>query len=80
VHFSAAHAETRAVLESSMPRLRELLSAQGLQLTNSSVSHQSAGQNRPERSAATGSVNAVGEEAEATSAKTVSTSLLDVYI
>ena len=79
VHFSAAHAETRAVLESSMPRLRELLSAQGLQLTNSSVSHQSGGQNRPERSAGTGSVNAVGEETEATAAKVVSTSLLDIY-
>jgi flagellar hook-length control protein FliK len=79
VHFGAAHAETRAVLESSMPRLRELLSAQGLQLTNSSVSHQSGGQNRPERSANTGSVNAVGEETEATTAKVVSTSLLDIY-
>jgi flagellar hook-length control protein FliK len=79
VHFGAAHAETRAVLESSMPRLRELLSAQGLQLTNSSVSHQSGGQNRPERSAASGSVNAVGEETEATTASIVSTSLLDIY-
>jgi flagellar hook-length control protein FliK len=79
VHFGAAHAETRAVLESSMPRLRELLSAQGLQLTNSSVSHQSGGQNRPERSAAAGSVNAVGEETEVTTANIVSTSLLDIY-
>jgi flagellar hook-length control protein FliK len=79
VHFGAAHAETRAVLESSMPRLRELLSAQGLQLTNSSVSHQSGGQNRPERSAAAGSVNGVGEETESPAAKVVSVSLLDIY-
>jgi flagellar hook-length control protein FliK len=79
VHFGAAHAETRAVLESSMPRLRELLSAQGLQLTNSSVSHQSGGQNRPERSATAGSVNAIGEETEVSAAKVVSTSLLDIY-
>jgi flagellar hook-length control protein FliK len=80
VHFGAAHAETRAVLESSMPRLRELLSAQGLQLANASVSQQSGGQNRPERSTAVGSVNAAGEEIEAATAQVVSTSLLDVYV
>ncbi len=79
VHFGAAHQETRAVLEASMPRLRELLSAQGLQLANASVSHQSSGQNRPERSASTGVVNAIGEETEVTAAKVLSTSLLDIY-
>jgi flagellar hook-length control protein FliK len=79
VHFGAAHAETRAVLESSMPRLRELLMAQGLQLTDASVSHQSPGQNRPERSSATGSASATGEESEATAVKVISTSLLDIY-
>jgi flagellar hook-length control protein FliK len=79
VHFGAAHAETRAVLESSMPRLRELLSAQGLQLSNATVSHQSGGQNRPERSTATGAVGAVTEETETASAQVVSTSLLDLY-
>jgi len=79
VHFGAAHAETRAVLEASMPRLRELLGAQGLQLANASVSHQSAGQNRPERSSGPAAVGAVTEEAEAASAKVVSTSLLDIY-
>ncbi|HEV7608923.1 MAG TPA: flagellar hook-length control protein FliK [Steroidobacteraceae bacterium] len=79
VHFAAAHQETRAVLEASMPRLRELLSAQGLQLSNSSVSHQSAGHGRPERSSAPGAVGAVGDETEVTSAKVISTSLLDIY-
>jgi flagellar hook-length control protein FliK len=79
VHFGAANQETRAVLEASMPRLRELLSAQGLQLSNASVSHQSGGQNRPERSSATGAVGAVGEETEVTSAQVISTSLLDTY-
>jgi len=79
VHFGAANQETRAVLEASMPRLRELLSAQGLQLSNASVSHQSGGQNRPERSSSTGAVSAVGEETEVTSAQVVSTSLLDTY-
>ena len=79
VHFGAAHQETRAVLEASMPRLRELLSAQGLQLANASVSHQSAGQNRPERSSSAGAVGARGEETEVTTAQVVSTSLLDLY-
>lgn len=79
VHFGAAHQETRAVLEASMPRLRELLSAQGLQLSNATVSHQSGGQNRPERSSAPGAVAAVGEETEVASAQVISTSLLDTY-
>jgi flagellar hook-length control protein FliK len=77
VHFGAAHQETRAVLEASMPRLRELLSAQGLQLANASVSHQSAGQNRPERTASGGAIRAVTEDGEV--AKVMSTSLLDIY-
>jgi flagellar hook-length control protein FliK len=79
VHFGAAHPETRAVLEASMPRLRELLGAQGLQLANASVSHQSAGQNRPERSSGPTAVGAVTDEPEAASAKVISTSLLDLY-
>jgi flagellar hook-length control protein FliK len=62
-----------------MPRLRELLSAQGLQLSNASVSHQSAGQNRPERSSTGGRIGAVAEETEVAGAKVISTSLLDTY-
>jgi flagellar hook-length control protein FliK len=79
VHFGAAHAETRAALEASLPRLRELLSAQGLQLTNASVSQQSGGKNQPERSSGPAAVGAVTEDAEIAPAKSVSTSLLDIY-
>jgi len=79
VHFGAAHQETRAALEASLPRLRELLGAQGLQLSNATVSHQSGGQNRPERSSGTAAVGAVADEGEAAGAKAVSTSLLDIY-
>jgi flagellar hook-length control protein FliK len=79
VHFAAAHQETRAVLEASMPRLRELLSAQGLQLSNASVSHQSGGQHRPDRSSGPSAVGAVAEETAANSAQVISTSLLDTY-
>jgi flagellar hook-length control protein FliK len=79
VHFGAAHQETRNVLEASLPRLRELLGAQGLQLSNATVSHQQSGQNRPERSSGPSAVGAVTEEPESASAKSVSTSLLDIY-
>jgi flagellar hook-length control protein FliK len=79
VHFGAAHQETRQALESSLPRLRELLSAQGLQLANASVSQQSGGKNQPERSSGPAAVGAVTEEADVASAKAVSTSLLDLY-
>jgi flagellar hook-length control protein FliK len=79
VHFGAAHQETRAALEASMPRLRELLSAQGLQLSNASVSHQSAGQNRPERSSPGARLGAVADDTEVAGAKVISTSLLDTY-
>jgi flagellar hook-length control protein FliK len=79
VHFGAAHAETRAVLEASLPRLRELLGAQGLQLANASVSHQSGGQNRPERGSGNGALSGISEDSEVASAKVISTSLLDIY-
>jgi flagellar hook-length control protein FliK len=38
VHFGAAQAETRALIEASIPRLREMLAAQGFQLSDASVS------------------------------------------
>jgi flagellar hook-length control protein FliK len=79
VHFGAAHQETRAVLEASLPRLRELLGAQGLQLSNASVSHQSGGQNRSEKSSGPAAIGAVAEDTEVATAKAVSTSLLDIY-
>jgi flagellar hook-length control protein FliK len=79
VHFGASNAETRAVLESSLPRLRELLSAQGLQLANASVSQHSAGHSRPERNVGVSGVGAVADDGEAVETKVVSTALLDIY-
>jgi flagellar hook-length control protein FliK len=38
IHFGAAQAETRALLEASIPRLREMLAAQGFNLMDASVS------------------------------------------
>jgi flagellar hook-length control protein FliK len=42
VWFSAAQAETRTALEQTLPRLRELFAAQGLNLAQANVSDQSA--------------------------------------
>jgi flagellar hook-length control protein FliK len=79
VHFGAAQAETRAALEASLPRLRELLSSQGLELANASVSQQAPREQRSERSATPGGVSPVGEDAEVTTKRVVSNSLLDIY-
>lgn len=42
VSFAASHAETRAALEQSLPRLRELLAAQGIALAHADVSEHAA--------------------------------------
>jgi flagellar hook-length control protein FliK len=41
MQFSAAHATTRAAIEDALPRLREMLAAQGLQLTQADVGDRS---------------------------------------
>jgi flagellar hook-length control protein FliK len=47
IHFGAAQAETRALIEASIPRLREMLAAQGFQLMDASVSQGFARHDRP---------------------------------
>ena len=44
VHFTVANQHARDALEQSVPRLREMLSQQGVQLGGTSVQHQGAGQ------------------------------------
>ncbi|NLS13232.1 hypothetical protein HGP28_10050 [Vibrio sp. SM6] len=44
VHFNVANAAARDLIEQSMPRLREMLAQQGVQLGESSVEQQSQGQ------------------------------------
>ncbi len=78
VHFGAANAETRALLEASIPRLREMLASQGFQLMDSSVSHGFARQARHE-SAGTPRVDAIGESPGASVTRTHITGLLDLY-
>jgi flagellar hook-length control protein FliK len=78
VHFGAASAETRALLEASIPRLREMLASQGFQLMDSSVSHGFARQTRHE-AAGTPRVDALGESPTVTATRTHITGLLDLY-
>jgi flagellar hook-length control protein FliK len=77
VHFGAANAETRALLEASLPRLREMLEAQGFQLMDSSVSHGFAKSARHE-SAGTPRVDDEAAPAQAVQAVHI-TGLLDLY-
>ncbi|RJX67488.1 flagellar hook-length control protein FliK [Vibrio sinensis] len=44
IQFTVANQQARDIIEQSMPRLREMLSQQGVQLGESSVQQQSAGQ------------------------------------
>lgn len=44
VHFVVQHGQTRDLLEQAMPRLRDMLAGQGLQLGQSSIQQQDAGQ------------------------------------
>jgi len=78
VHFSAANADTRALLEASMPRLREMLAAQGFQLMDSSVSHGFARQTRHE-SAGTPRDAGTGEAPTISAQPIHITGLLDLY-
>jgi len=78
VHFGAANAETRALLEASIPRLREMLAAQGFQLMDSSVSHGFAKSTRHE-AAGTPRIDAIGESPTPVAQPVHITGLLDLY-
>ena len=44
VHFTVSNQQAREVIEQTLPRLREMLAQQGLQLADSSVQQQNSGQ------------------------------------
>jgi len=86
LNFTSPHAHVRDAVEQSLPRLREMFAEQGLALQDSSVSDQSAEQQRREQFAEGngsgnqygGSVGAEGEEsAQPENARSVS--LVDYY-
>lgn len=79
VHFGAAHSETRALIEASLPRLREMLAAQGFNLMDASVSQGFARQARQDAPAATR--QSAEPEVETRTARSVHVSgLLDLYV
>jgi len=79
IQFGAAHAETRALIENSIPQLREMLAAQGFQLMDASVSQGFTRQTRPEiPGVSRGQVDAEPEVA-AVSARITLEGLLDTY-
>ncbi|MCG7490277.1 flagellar hook-length control protein FliK [Vibrio sp. Of14-4] len=63
VHFTVANQQARDVIEQSMPRLREMLAQQGVQLGDSSVQQQSSGQQN--RYAGNNSGNGQGDSNQA---------------
>ena len=79
VHFGATNADTRALLEASMPRLREMLAAQGFALMDSSVSHGFARQTR-HTAAGTPRDGGIGEAPTISSQPIHISGLLDVYV
>lgn len=83
-HFSAAQAEVRQVLNDSLPKLREMLDAQGLQMGDTAVQSQASGQGQQEsapaqgRDSATGKANGSGSD-EDTPVRILHRGLLDTY-
>ncbi|WP_313172142.1 flagellar hook-length control protein FliK [Stenotrophomonas sp.] len=82
--FSSAHADVRHALESSLPRLREMLGEQGLQLSHADVGQQSTPQQDSDKGEA-GSGLASGSQLEGTDLPVTSNhnlrmrGLLDAY-
>lgn len=66
VSINAAHADTRAALEQALPRLREMFSTQGMNLTDASVSQQFSREQPQKRAVgAIGAVSGVSDEGAA---------------
>jgi len=78
IHFGAAQAETRALLEASIPRLREMLAAQGFNLLDASVSQGFARQARSDVPALAHGVEP-DSDPEIRTTRIAAASLLDTY-
>ena len=81
IHFGATQADTRALLEAALPRLREMLAAQGFQLTDASVSSGFARDRQTSAALAVPGGSAMAEaETSTTEARPMRVlGLLDVY-
>lgn len=85
ISFSSAHAAVREAVEAALPRLRDMLGAQGINLADVNVSHQhsSQAQRDPGGDGAPRSRPAVHGEPDvdstASAGRVVATGMLDVY-
>jgi flagellar hook-length control protein FliK len=80
VYFGAAHADTRAALESALPKLREMFASQGLSLADAGVHREPPRQQPNPAGQSSSSGNFAGENGEQTAAAAhVRLGLLDAY-
>ncbi|MGB5737777.1 MAG: flagellar hook-length control protein FliK [Woeseia sp.] len=88
IHFTAQHAVTRDAIEQALPRLRDLLAAEGLNLTGADVSEhgvqrdqggQSESGGQQQRAAALDSDHADADPADVTTAKKPGAGLVDTF-
>jgi len=78
IHFGAAQAETRALIEASIPRLREMLAAQGFHLMDASVSQGFSREGQQGQATSGGGITAE-PESDVTVARVTAAGLLDLY-
>ncbi len=84
VWFTAEHADTRSALEQSLPKLRELFSAQGMSLTDAGVFGDRSRQQQAESSFTSSRFHNMQYEdsealADTATVRTISLGLLDAY-
>jgi flagellar hook-length control protein FliK len=79
IHFGAAQAETRALIEASIPRLREMLAAQGFHLMDASVSQGFSRQDQAGGDRASASQGNAEADGDVTVARVSAAGLLDLY-
>jgi flagellar hook-length control protein FliK len=83
VWFTAEHADTRSALEQSLPRLREMFSAQGMALTDAGVFGNRSGQQQaqPGQPRPFGGMGLAGDESQADTSmiRSISLNTLDAY-
>lgn len=64
VHLTAAHAQTRELLQSELPRLREVLQQGGVLLADAQVGRESPGREAPRQTTPNNSRSKTGDEAD----------------
>ena len=62
VHFVVQHGQTREMLEQAMPRLRDMLAGQGIQLGQTQVQQQAQHQGQPSQQQSQGQSTFNGQE------------------